>query len=202
MHRAHAPALLCVGALALGGCGGGGADDAGGNAATATTPAQEAPQHAPPEVPGGSLAIPPEVPFKATRAGDPEAIKVIRLWTDALRRSDVDRAAALWAVPSKVQNGTPVLTLDTAADVRLFNDSLSCGSRLVSALGGANGFTIAVVRLTNRPGADCGTGAGNDARTAILVRGDKIVEWYRLPDDPDTPRGAPDAPDEPGGPIV
>ncbi len=199
MH-ARAPvtlAVLC--ALALGGCGGGDAD--GDAQRQATTPAQGQ-QRPAPSVPGGSLAVPPEVPLKATRAGDPKAIKVIRLWTEALRRGDVEGASALWAVPSKVQNGTPVLTLDTAADVQLFNDSLSCGSQLVSALGGANGFTVAVFKLTNRPGADCGTGAGNDARTAILVRGGKIVEWYRLPDDPDAPRGAPDLPDEPAGPIV
>lgn len=62
--------------------------------------------------------------------------------------------------------------------MRFFNDSLSCGSRLVSALGGRNGFTVAVFKLTSRPGADCGTGTGNDARTAILVRGGRIAEWY------------------------
>lgn len=193
-------ALLTVllGAVALGACGGEPEEE---TRQQATTPAAE--QRRPqPSVPGGSLEIPPEVPLKATRAGDPKAIKVIRLWTDALRRSDVDTASALWAVPSKVQNGTPVITLESAADVRLFNDSLSCGSRLVSALGGRNGFTVAVFKLTNRPGADCGSGAGNDARTAIRVRGGRIVEWYRLPDDPGAPRGAPDAPVEPGAPIV
>lgn len=194
--HARPPITLLLCAAALGACG---RDDDAAQRQT-TKPARE--QQAAPSVPGGSLAIPSEVPLKATGAGDPEAIKVIRLWTDALRRSDVDRASAMWAVPSKVQNGTPVITLDTAADVRLFNDSLSCGSQLVSALGGKNGFTVAVFKLTNRPGADCGSGTGNDARTAIRVRSGRIVEWYRLPDDPDAPRGAPDLPDEPGAPIV
>lgn len=194
--RELATVLLC--ALAFGACGGG---DSSGQAAQqqATTPAEEQ-QQAAPSVPGGSLAIPPEVPLKATGAGDPKATKVIRLWTDALRRSDVDKASAMWTVPSKVQNGTPVITLHTAADVRLFNDSLSCGSQLVSALGGRNGFTVAVFKLTDRPGADCGTGTGNRARTAILVRGGRIAEWYRLPDNPDTP--APEAPSEPGASII
>lgn len=198
MH-ARAPMTVVLCALALGACGG--ADSGDEAQQRATTPRRDQPQPAP-AAPGGALQIPREVPFKATGSGDPKAIKVIRLWTDALRRSDVDRASALWAVPSKVQNGTPVLTLDSAADVRLFNDSLSCGSQLVSALGGRNGFTVAVFKLTSRPGADCGTGRGNDARTAILVRGGKIVEWYRLPDDPDAPRGTPDLPDEPAAPIV
>lgn len=190
--------LLC--ALVVGACGAGDDSD---DRATAPQQGREQPE---PSAPGGSLAPPEQVPLKATRAGDPKAIKVIRLWTEALRRSDVDAASALWAVPSKVQNGTPVLTLATASDVRLFNDSLSCGSQLVSALGGRNGFTVAVFKLTDRPGADCGTGTGNRARTAILVRGGRIAEWYRLPDDPDAP--APEAPEapadpaEPGAPMV
>ncbi|MEA2143382.1 MAG: hypothetical protein QOI64_1812 [Solirubrobacteraceae bacterium] len=137
-----------------------------------------------------------------SRAGESAAVRVIRLWSDALRRSDVERASSLWAIPSKVQNGTPVLTLETAATVRLFNDSLSCGSKLVSARA-HHGFTIAVFRLTQRPGAQCGSGTGHVARTAIRVRDGKIAEWYRLPDDPGAPDPAqPVEPHEPAGPIV
>lgn len=187
--------IVLLGAAALGACGGDAGDE--GQKRAAQPQEQRQPE---PSAPGGSLATPEQVPLKATRAGDPKAIKVIRLWTEALRRSDVDAASALWAVPSTVQNGTPVLTLATASDVRLFNDSLSCGSQLVSALGARNGFTVAVFKLTDRPGADCGTGTGNRARTAILVRGGRIAEWYRLPDDPDAP--APEAPAEPGAPMV
>ncbi len=146
------------------------------------------------------------MPLRESTVGDPAAIKVIRLWSEALRRSDVELAASFWAVPSKVQNGTPVLTLATAADVRLFNGSLSCGSLLTSALGARNGFTIAVFKLTRRPGAECGTGTGQHARTAIRVRKGKIAEWYRLPDDRNAPLPAPEAPQPepqpPAGPIV
>ncbi|HVF78751.1 MAG TPA: hypothetical protein VNA28_10670 [Solirubrobacteraceae bacterium] len=192
--------FLLVCAATLGACGGGDTDDAAERANA--TPQQEERQPQP-TIPGGSLDLPAKVPLDATGAGDPKAIKVIRLWSEALRRSDVDGASALWAVPSKVQNGTPLLALATATDVRLFNDSLSCGSQLVSALGGRNGFTVAVFKLTDRPGADCGTGVGSRARTAILVHGGKIVEWYRLPDDPDVlPPDSPDLPQEPGGPII
>ncbi|MDP2710106.1 MAG: hypothetical protein Q8O56_02715 [Solirubrobacteraceae bacterium] len=194
--------LVGLGAFVVGGCGRGSEERQ--PALTAPPPASTPQQRAqtPPE-------LPVEVPLKASRAGDPAAIGVIRRWTEALRAGDVSRASALWAVPSKVQNGTPVLTLSTLADVELFNDSLSCGSQLVSGLGADNGFTIAVFALTQRPGADCGGGTGQDARTAILVRGGKIAEWYRLPDDPDAPRPAPppaapapQAPQEPGPPII
>jgi hypothetical protein len=197
VHRATTIALLLC-TLALAACGGNDSKDVPSSATT--TPRQER-QQTGPTVPGGSLDLPAKVPLEAIGTGDPKAIKVIRLWSEALRRSDIDGASALWAVPSKVQNGTPVLALATAADVRLFNDSLSCGSRLVSALGGRNGFTVAVFRLTSRPGADCGTGVGNRARTAILVHGGKIVEWYRLPDDPNAP-DSPALPQEPGAPII
>jgi hypothetical protein len=194
-RRALAIGLLCA-ALApgLSACGGGSDDER-----KATTPQQER-REPEPTVPGGSLAIPQNVPRKGSTDADPRAIEVIRSWTNALRRSDVRRASALWTVPSKVQNCTPVLTLDTLADVRLFNDSLSCGSRLVGARGAASGFTVADFRLTDRPGADCGSGTGHRARVAILVRGGRIAEWYRVPD-PTAP-GTPTAPQEPEAPII
>lgn len=164
-------AALCV--LLLGACGG--ADGGEGAPAAADPRAAE------------------------SAAADPAAVKVIRRWSDALRRSDVALASSLWAAPSKVQNGTPLLTLRSRAAVRLFNDSLSCGSRLVSAVRAAHGFTLAVFKLTQRPGADCGSGTGNRARAAIRVRGGRIAEWYRLSDDPADPAPArPVAPQEPG----
>jgi len=195
------PTVLCT--VLLTACGGGDADE---REPAVATPAPEATAPQPQPRPRGPLATPRRVPLRESGAGDPAAIKVIRLWSDALRRSDVDRAASFWAVPSKVQNGTPVLTLATAADVRLFNGSLSCGSMLTSALGARDGFTIAVFKLTRRPGADCGTGTGAHARTAIRVRNGKIAEWYRLPDDPDAPPPAPETPQPepqpPPGPII
>lgn len=170
------PALLCV--LLLAACGGG-QSDAGSQSRTS---------------PPGADSV----------AADPGAVKVIRQWSDALRRNDVTLASSLWATPSKVQNGTPVITLQSAAAVRRFNDSLSCGSQLITALRAPHGFTVAVFKLTKRPGGDCGSGTGATARTAIRVRNGKIAEWYRLPDDSDAPPGpqGPAAPAAPGGPIV
>ena len=42
-------------------------------------------------------------------------------------------------------------------------------------------------RLTGRPGpggSDCGTGAGETARTNFVIVDGRILEWIRAPDDP------------------
>lgn len=198
------PLLLAAGLLAS--CGGsyGGA----GRARTQTVaarPAAPAPPPAPapapapePSNPRDPLELPAKVPLKATHAADPAQASVIRAWSKALRAGDIAGASALWAVPSKVQNATPVLTLATRGDVRTFNLALPCGSVVTSVGGGSGGFTIAKVRLTQRKGARCDASPGATARTAILVRDGKIVEWYRLPDNPDGgPPSAQPAPAEP-----
>jgi len=173
----------------------GGDDDGGGDGGQAVTPEPAAPLSPTPQ---GPRDLPARIPLEGTGPGDPAAIKVIRLWSEAVGRSDVKAASALWAVPSKVQNGTPVIPLASLQDVRAFNGSLSCGSQLVSALGAkGSAYTVAVFKLTKRPGADCGTGTGRRARTAIAVRDGKIAEWYRLPDDPDAPAASP-----PAGPVI
>jgi hypothetical protein len=138
------------------------------------------------------------VPLSSTGPGDRGAIEVIRAWAGFLRTGDVDRAASFWGLPAQVQNGTPVLKLVSRDDVRTFNRSLTCGSILTSAGRGNDEFTIVKLRLTRRPGADCGAGTRKRARTAIRVLNGKIVEWYRLPDDPrpSPPAGAP-APQSP-----
>ena len=191
--------LVVLSTLLVAACGGG--DDGGdGDGGQAATPQQAGPLSPTPQ---GPRDLPARIPLKGTVPGDPAAIKVIRLWSEALRRSDVKAASALWAVPSKVQNGTPVIPLATVKDVQTFNGSLSCGSQLVSGLGAkGSAFTVAVFKLTKRPGADCGTGTGQRARTAIRVRDGKIAEWYRLPDDPDGAPDTPALPQEPDAPII
>jgi hypothetical protein len=179
-------------AVLLSACGGS-SDKAGKPASQATKPCASAtPKGAAPT----PLDLPADVPCRPTGKADPEQVKVIRTWSDALRKGDVAAASATWAVPAKIQNGSPVLTLSSRSEVRIFNDALSCGSVVTSAGGAQGGFTIATVRLTQRKGADCGTGTGHSARTAILVRDGKITEWYRLPDDPDAPRPQPGAPND------
>ena len=173
--RKPAPIVLSAALLAAG-CGG--APDGGDRARTPTAPQRDA---------GNPLELPANVPLKASRAADADQAAVIRAWSGAMRAGDTTAASALWAVPAKVQNGTPVLTLPDRAHVLIFNEALPCGSVVTATGGAARGFTITTFRLTRRKGADCGSGTGNSARTAIRVRGGKIAEWYRLPDDPDAP---------------
>jgi hypothetical protein len=114
---------------------------------------------------------------------------VIRAWTLALRRGDIVKAAAYFAIPSRVQNATPMLTLVSVNDARAFNVSLPCGARPVRARG-AGPFTIVTFRLTERVDGDCMGAAGRLARCAIRVVHGRIVEWYRLAD-PEPPPTVP-----------
>jgi len=168
----------------LSGCGGSSSE---GQAGTRTAaPQTKTVPPPPPGSPRDPRELPAGVPLRASGEANPEEANVVRAWSAALRAGDIDAANALWAAPAKVQNGTPVLKLETREDIGTFNGSLPCGSVVTSAGGASGGFVIATVRLTQRKGAEC-DGAGNTARTAIRVRGGRIVEWYRLPDDPDDP---------------
>jgi hypothetical protein len=148
------------GGSAAGGSGGGssggaqGAGSSGGGAAT-----------------GGAKASP----------ADPAATKVIRDWSDALRRGDVKRATDDFAIPSIVENNSPPVRLRARADARAFNESLPCGAQLERTYRMGR-YTAAIFRLTARPGGDCGTGIGGAAATAFVIRRGRIVEWRRLPD--------------------
>jgi limonene-1,2-epoxide hydrolase len=117
-----------------------------------------------------------EVPGNA----DPADVAVIESWVDTLRRGDVAKAAAYFAIPSVVQNGGPPLRIGDRHSALLFNESLPCGARLVRAVRHYS-FTIASFRLTERPGPGrCGTGTGELAAVAFRLRDGKIVEWRRV----------------------
>jgi hypothetical protein len=118
---------------------------------------------------------------------------VIRGWVETLADGDVDGAADYFAVPSVVQNATPPMTLRSRADVVAFNRSLPCGAKLVKARP-VRGIIVATFRLRERPGGDCGSGVGLLARTAFVIKNERIVQWRRLPNPPQQP------PDN--GPIV
>jgi hypothetical protein len=183
--------LLSAGVLSA--CGGSDSDQAGQARAT-------------PGAPSDPLALPPGVPVHSDGPGERKAIEVIRGWSEALRMGDIDRAASFWGLPAKIQNVSPVLTLRSLDDVRAFNLSLTCGA-ILTAAGKAKKFTILKMRLAHRRGADCGNGVGKSARTAIRVQDDKIVEWYRLPGDPEAPmpaprRGTPPSPLPDRSPVI
>jgi hypothetical protein len=162
-----APAM----AAAIAGCGGGHSST---TPTTTLADRQAAPQRS-------ELDPPASVPDRATGPANAEARKIINAWLRALRHGDVKRAAHYFALPSKFQNATPVLTVSTERERIAVNLSLPCGAR-ARKMGGAGAYTIVTFELTKRPGADCGTGAGNTARGAIRVERRHIKEWYRLPD--------------------
>lgn len=130
----------------------------------------------------GGNAAEPEAPASGEIAGDadPEAVDVIFAWSEALRRGDIDAAAGMFAIPSVAENGPLLVRIDSDADARLFNESLPCGGRLIRAESTGE-FTTATFRLTERPGpGSCGTGTGETAQTAFVIRDGKIVEWRRV----------------------
>ncbi len=173
IHRSSI-ALLVGLALVLGACGGG-----GGTAGTGTgarPPAATTPSHA-----------------------DSAEARVVRAWADALRHGHVAAAAARFALPAVVANGSPPLRLATRAAVRGFNASLPCGALLVSTQPTPHGFLVATFRLVERPGAGtCGSGTGGLARVAIRVSGGHIAYWLRIDDLPRAPRPTRPAPEVPG----
>jgi hypothetical protein len=129
------------------------------------------------------LLLPAHVPRQARGAADDAAVHVIAHWLRALRSGDEAKAARFWATGAKFQNSTPVLTIDTPIEKLAIQKSLPCGAKIRQA-GGPAPFVVLVFVLTQRPGGNCGTGAGKTARGAIRVAHGRIVEWYRLPDDP------------------
>ena len=96
-----------------------------------------------------------------------------------------------------------VIPIGTATEAVQANASLPCGALLLSA-DQRGRYVNALFRLTGRPGVggtDCGTGAGQTARTNFVIAGGRIVEWIRAPDDPGD-NGTPSAPSAPPAPTA
>ncbi len=228
-------AALSAAALLAAGCG------SGGSATRSTTgTVRAAPTPATPAPPGGGQGSPQTVPTPPQTVPKPpqtvptpgptgappaaSAVAVITAWSDALRRGDVRSAAGYFALPSVMINGGDtsgaaiVVTIGTRAQAEVANASLPCGARFISA-DQRGRYVNALFRLTGRPGpggSDCGTGAGQTARTNFVIVRGRIVEWIRAPDDPGdngTPRTPAPTPapapgpgpgpgSAPGGPTV
>jgi hypothetical protein len=134
---------------------------------------------------------PPVPTAPPRRPAAKEDVAVIRGWTDALRRGRIAAASAYWAVPAIVSNGTPPIQLKKRSDVRFFNRTLPCGAKFKEAID-TGAYVVATLVLTERPGAGkCGSGVGNEAYTAFLIRRHKIVQWRRVlkPEPEATPAG-------------
>ena len=187
-RRSAAVVVAVLATATLVGCGGSPKHDL-----APRTVAQEDPGPIPPR---SDLALPPNVPDRPTGPAAAESRRVINAWLRALRHGDVKRAAHYFALPSKFQNVTPVLTVDSERERIAINLSLPCGAKAVD-MGAAGPYTIVTFKLTKRPGGDCGSGVGGTARGAIRVEHGKIKEWYRLPDEPGGDQQAPPAPSGP-----
>jgi hypothetical protein len=124
----------------------------------------------------------------AERSGAPtaEEVATIRGWSDALRGGDVAAAAAYFALPARVLDGTnPLRELPSRGAVRRFNRGLPCGAKLVDTERGEGSLVVATFRLTERPGpGSCGSGTGALVRTAFLIEDRRIVQWLRIADPP------------------
>ena len=99
------------------------------------------------------------MPDRATGPAEVASRRVINDWLKALRHGDIKTAAHYFALPSKFQNATPVLTVDSEQERIAVNMSLPCGA-VATEMGGAGAYTIVNFKLTKRPGGDCGTGVG------------------------------------------
>src|SRR3954447_26781562 len=72
-----------------------------------------APSTPAPAQPGTPGEPPRSVPQVGSRAADPADVRVIRRWADAVRRGDLPSADHTFHLPAKVQNGAPVVTLES-----------------------------------------------------------------------------------------
>ena len=136
---------------------------------------------------GNKLAKTPPPPKQSPVATPPQRqpaskadVAVIRGWTDALRRGRVDAATDYFSLPAVISNGGPAYRLTKRKQVRFFNRTLPCGAKFKEAID-TGVFVVATLVLTERPGrGKCGTGVGNEAYTAFLIRGHKIAQWRRV----------------------
>jgi hypothetical protein len=165
--------LLAVCATAVVGCGGG---SGGGRSPVHASPATAKP---PASQIDPAVLPPKDIPRSGSAPADRRAARVIRGWLRELRHGHIRRAAAYFAIPSKFQNGTPVLTLDSLFEVLAVNVSLPCGA-VATKMSSSGNFTIVRFRLTERANGDCRGDAGNTTGGAIRVSHGKIHEWYRL----------------------
>lgn len=119
----------------------------------------------------------------AEAAADSGDVAVIEGWAKALASGDERAAAGYFAIPSTAENGPLLTSIDSRADAIAFNRSLPCGAEVVSAQTTGE-LTTATFRLSDRPGGDCGSGAGATASTTFDIEDGKIVEWRRVDDAP------------------
>jgi len=120
---------------------------------------------------------------------------VIAGWADALREGHPQRAAALWAHPSVMVNGTDesghlaLVHIRSEHEALLADESLPCGATLrATARSGA--YVRASFTLSSRRGPGAGSsGCRGQASVDFLIRRGHIVRWLRAPTVPTQPPG-------------
>ena len=188
-----------VTALGLAGCGGSGSGLTSGPSPAANRAARRLLS------PGlSSVPTPPPSGLKAS----PQAVRVIRAWSDALRAGHVSTAAGYFAVPSEMVNGAgpggtvALIHIASPHQAEAANQSLPCGAKLISA-DQRGRYVNALFRLTGRSGpggtSSCGGAQGQTARTNFLIADNRIIEWIRAPDDPGDNGGGSGGVAPPGG---
>lgn len=180
VRRIPLAAVLSLLVAAAAGCGG--AHHGAGGVAQAPVDAT-GPMMPRTQDPGIDPAIlpPKRIPTHGSAPADPHAVAVIRRWLRALRHGQIARAASYFAIPSRFQNGTPVLHLDSATEVLAVNVSFPCGA-VATRFTAAGPFTLVRFRLTRRTNGDCRGAEGHTTGGAIRVARGRIREWYRLYD--------------------
>ncbi|HEY4996436.1 MAG TPA: hypothetical protein VII03_00490, partial [Solirubrobacteraceae bacterium] len=124
------------------------------------------------------------------------AVAVIKGWADALRTGHPQLAAAYWALPSAMVNGTDtagqlaVVQIRTSRDALAADETLPCGATLQSTrLKGA--LVEALFTLGTRVGATSAAGCSGPAAVDFLIRDRHIVRWLRAPTSPSPSPGTP-----------
>ncbi|MBA3809143.1 MAG: hypothetical protein H0X28_12260, partial [Solirubrobacterales bacterium] len=112
------------------------------------------------------------------------AVVVIKGWADALRAGHLQQAAAYWALPSAMVNGTDaagqlaVLQIDSVHEALAADASLPCGATLTRTR--RNGaYVEADFTLGARAASAAASGCSGPARVDFLIRQRHILRWLR-----------------------
>ena len=146
------------------------------------------------------------VPQRSPQPADAGTVAVIRHWADALRRGDVRAAARYFEIPSVFAPAPDQeVTLRSLREAEAVNAGLPCGAKLISVVRVGGPLVQALFRLTGRPGkggSACNPGAGETARTNLIIKAGHIRVWIRAPDEPGDNQGSPPSDSQGGGPVV
>jgi hypothetical protein len=110
--------------------------------------------------------------------------RVIKAWSDNLRKGRVVEAARYFTVPAYVSSNSPdYQPLHNRAAIEDFNRTLNCGSKLLRTRRGAENFVVGIFRLTERGTAGtpgCGQGIGKTAAVAFEIKKGHIERWVQV----------------------